>query len=165
MQHRRFIRFDVLTTAVTILLVAGVESPSSAQSPTPETYLELLRSDVRTSKVEILTEALALSEPQSKAFWPIYREYGTELAKLGDRRIAMIKAFAETYGSTTDEQATLFAKDWFALQSDRLKLRKNYFNKVSKAVSPLVAAQFIQVENVIGMLIDIQVAAELPLME
>ena len=165
MQHRSFVRFGVLTTAVTILLVTGMASPSSAQSPTPETYLELLRSDVRTSKVEILTEALALSATQGEAFWPIYREYDTELAKLGDRRIAMIKAFAGTYGSTTDEQATLFAKDWFALQSDRLKLRKNYFNKVSKAVSPLVAAQFIQVENVIGMLIDIQVAAELPLME
>ena len=162
MRLQRFVCFGVLTTAMTVLLVA---TPSSAQSPTPEAYLELLRSDVRSSKVEILTEALALSEPQGEAFWPIYREYGTELAKLGDRRIAMIKAFAETYGSTTDEQATLFAKDWFALQSDRLKLRKNYFNKVSKAVSPLVAAQFIQLENVIGMLIDIQVAAELPLME
>ncbi len=162
MRLQRFVCFGVLTTAMTVLLVAP---PSSAQSPTPEAYMELLRSDVRTSKVEILTEALALSEPQGEAFWPIYREYGTELAKLGDRRIAMIKAFAETYGSTTDEQATLFANDWFALHSDRLKLRKNYFNKVSKAVSPLVAAQFIQLENVIGMLIDIQVAAELPLLE
>ena len=165
MQHRCFVRFGVLTTAVTILLVAGVASPSSAQSQTPEAYLELLRSDVRTSKVEILTEALALSGPQGAAFWPIYREYDTALATLVDRKIAMIKAFAETYGSITDEQATLFAKDWFALHSDRLKLRKKYFNKVSKAVSPLVAAQFIQLENVIGMLIDIQVAAELPLME
>ena len=165
MQHRRFVRFGVLTTAVTILLVAGVSSPSSAQSPTPEAYMELLRSDVRTAKVEILTDALALSATQGEAFWPIYREYGTELAKLGDRRIAMIKAFAETYGSTTDEQATLFAKDWFALQSGRLKLRKKYFDRVSKAVSPLVAAQFMQVENVAGMLIDIQIAAELPLME
>ncbi len=77
----------------------------------------------------------------------------------------MIKAFAETYGSITDEQATQFAKDWFAVHGDRLKLRKKYFDKVSKAVSPLVAAQFIQVENVVGMLIDIQIAAELPLME
>ena len=165
MQLRRFIRFCVLTTVVTILLVAGVASPSSAQSATPEAYLELLRSDVRTAKVEILTEALALSAPQGEVFWPIYREYGTELATLGDRRISMIKAFAEKYGSITDEQATLFAKDYFALHSDRLKLRKSYFNKVSKALSPLVAAQFIQVENVIGMLIDIQIAAELPLME
>ena len=164
MKNRRFVRLGVVTTAV-ILLVAGAAPPSSAQSQAPEAYLELLRSDIRTSKVEILTEALALSEPQGKAFWPIYREYDTALATLGDRKVAMIKAFAESYGSTTDEQATLFAKDWFALQSDRLKLRKSYFNKISKAVSPLVAAQFIQVENVIGMLIDIQVAAELPLME
>ena len=165
MQRSPIVRFGVLTIAVTILLVAGVASPSSAQSTTPEAYLELLRSDVRTAKVEILTEALNLSGQQAEAFWPIYREYGTELAILGDRRIAMIKIFVETYGSTTDEEAALFAKEWFTLQSDRLKLRKKYFGKVSKAVSPLLAARFIQVENLIGMLIEIQVAAELPLME
>jgi hypothetical protein len=31
--------------------------------------------------------------------------------------------------------------------------------------SPLIAARFVQVENVIGKLIDLQIAAELPLME
>ncbi len=165
MRQGRYSRFGMLTAVVATLLVVGTVSPAAAQSSTPKAYLELLRSDVRTSRVEILTEALLLSEPQADAFWPIFREYDTELAKLGDRRVALIKAFAEAYGSTTDEQATLFAKDWFALQSGRLKLRKKYFDKVSKAVSPLVAAQFIQVENVVGMLIDIQIAAELPLME
>ena len=165
MQQGRCFRFGVLTSVLATLLVVGTVSPVAAQSSTPKAYLELLRSDVRTSRIEILTEALLLSEPQADAFWPIFREYDTELSKLGDRRIAMIKAFAKTYGSTSEEQATLFAKDWFALQSGRLKLRKKYFDKVSKAVSPLVAAQFMQVENVVGMLIDIQIAAELPLLE
>ena len=164
MRQGHCFRFGMLATALT-LLVAGTVPPVAAQSSTPKAYLELLRSDVRTSRVEILTEALLLTEPQADAFWPVFREYDTELSKLGDRRIAMIKAFAETYGSITDEQATQFAKDWFAVHSDRLKLRKKYFDKVSKAVSPLVAAQFIQVENVVGMLIDIQIAAELPLLE
>jgi hypothetical protein len=39
------------------------------------------------------------------------------------------------------------------------------FKRVSKATSSLVAARIIQVENLIGMLIDLQVAAELPLVE
>lgn len=147
------------------LALAGLTLPAHAQGTTPETYLELLRSDVRTSKVEILTEALELSEAEGTAFWPIYREYDTELAKLGDRRIALIKTYAATYGTMTDEQLSTFAKDWFAIQQDRLKLRKKYFDRVAKAVSLRVAAQFTQVENVIGMLIDLQIAVELPLIE
>ena len=165
MRNRLSIRSVVLTIVAAAFLIAGTAPPALAQGSTPDAYLELLRSDVRTSKVEILTDALNLAEQEAAAFWPIFREYDTELAKLGDRRVAMVKAFAATYGTTTNEQASLFAKDWFALQSDRLKLRKKYFDKVAKAVSPLVAARFTQVENVIGMLIDIQIAAELPLME
>ena len=140
-------------------------SRAIAQGSTPEAYLELLRSDVRTSKVEFLTGALNLPEQEAAAVWPIFREYDPEPSKLGDRRVATVKAFAKTYGTATNEQASLFAKDWFALRSDRLKLRQSCSDKVAKAVSPLAAARFTQVENVIGMLIDIQAAAELPLME
>ena len=35
----------------------------------------------------------------------------------------------------TDEQVSEFAKESFAIQNDRLKLKKKYFNKVSKAVA------------------------------
>ena len=68
---------------------------------------------------------------------------------------------AAANGDTISE----FAKEWFSIQSDRLKLRKRYFNKVQKAVGVRTATRFIQVENVIGMMIDLQIAAELPLVE
>ena len=55
--------------------------------------------------------------------------------------------------------------DWFAFQSDRLKLLKDTYKKVATANSPIIASRFVQVENVIGKLIDLQIAAELPLME
>ena len=157
-------RHVFVTSICCIALAAVLGLPAFAQA-TPETYLELLRSDVRTARVEILTEALELSDTEGAAFWPIFREYDTELMELGDRRLDLMKSFIASYESITDEQASSFAKESFALQSDRLKLRKKYHGKVSKAVSPKVAAQFIQVENVIGMMIDIQIAAELPLVE
>ena len=40
-------------------------------------YAELLRSDVRASKVAILTELMGLTESEDKAFWPLYREVPT----------------------------------------------------------------------------------------
>ena len=139
--------------------------PTPAQDATPETYLELLRSDVRAERVDLLTEALEMTEQEANLFWPIFREYDTELAALGDRRVALIKAFVGSYDRATDEDVSGFAKEWFALQNDRLKLRKRYFNKATKAVGVRIATRFIQVENVVGMLIDLQIAAELPLVE
>ena len=49
-------------------------------------YAELLRSDVQAQKVAILTEVMGFTEAEDKAFWPIYRDYNTEMAKLGDDR-------------------------------------------------------------------------------
>ena len=106
-----------------------------------------------------------LSNTDAEAFWPIHREYETELSKLGDRRLNEVKRFAENYGSLTPEQVDGFAKEWFSLRNDRLKLRKKYFKRVSKATSSLVAARFVQIDDVIATLIDLQVAAELPLIE
>jgi hypothetical protein len=142
----------------------GLGLPALAQEA-PEKYLELLRSDLRTEKVEIVTEALQLSEADAAAFWPIYRQYETELSALGDRRIALIKQFADAWGAVTDEAASGFADDWFAIQKDRLKLREKYFGRIEKATSSKIAARFTQVENTLGMLLDLQIAAELPLLE
>jgi hypothetical protein len=148
-----------------MVLAAWAATGQSTAAETPEKYLEILRSDVSASKVQILTEALDLSEKDSAAFWPIYRAYDAELAAIGDRRAALVKKFAATYGTTTDEQASSFAKEWFGLQDDRNALRKKYFGKVAKETSSITAARFMQVEHLVGMLIDIQIAAELPLVQ
>jgi len=149
------------------LLVAGafLALPAFAQEGSPEKYLELMRTDIRTAKVALLTDALNLSQTQADAFWPLYREYDTEASALGDRRVAMVKQFAAKYGSLTDTDAAGFMTEWFALQKDRLKIREKYSGKISKAVSSLIAARFLQVDYTLGMLIDLSIAAELPLME
>ncbi len=151
-----------LVVVSTLAIRSGVAVAADA---TPEKYLELLRSDVQTAKVGILTEALNLTQAQADAFWPIHRQYETELSVLGDRRVALIKRFAEKYGTMSDVDADAVAKEWFGLHKERLKLREKYYGKVAKATSNLIAVRFIQVENAIGMLIDLQIAAELPLLE
>jgi len=157
------LRTGLLATIIGLAALAASGRPALAQ--TPEKYLELLRSDVRAAKVEILTEALDLSDKDADAFWPLYRAYEADLATIGDRRVALIKKFAATYGTTTEDAAATFAKEWFGIQDDRTALRKKYFGKVSKATSSIIAARFIQVENLVGMLVDIQIAAELPLVQ
>jgi len=44
-------------------------------------------------------------------------------------------------------------------------LREKYFKKVSKAVSPKSAARFVQVEDRVDMLLNLQLAANLPMVQ
>ena len=148
-----------------VIAAAALGIPALAEDVTVDKYVELLRSDLRTDKVAILTETLALDDAQGAAFWPIYRDYENELAAIGDRRVDLVKRFVTGYGKMTSEEVGTFARDWFAVQQDKLKLREKYFKRVAKATSNVTAARFIQVENVLGMLLDLQINAEMPLIK
>ncbi|MFV1974571.1 MAG: hypothetical protein ACC651_02435, partial [Candidatus Scalindua sp.] len=127
-----------------------------------EAYIELLKSDLRTQKVAVLTEAMKFTDEGSTAFWPIHREYELELSKIIDDRIELIKDYAQNYDNLTNEKAKELARTVFDLEKRRTKLKKKYFKKFEKALSAVVAAKFVQVENQINLLIDLQIASELP---
>lgn len=145
---------------LTIVLLFVLAAPVAAQ----EQYLELLRQDVKTQKVALITEAMSFTDAEGEAFWPIYREYDVESSKLYDGLLATIKDYAANYESMTDEKASELVKASFKFQSDELKLRKKYHGKFEKAISPIRATQFSQIENRISLLIRLQISAQLPIM-
>jgi len=130
-----------------------------------EAYIELLRSDVKTKKVAIITEVMQFTSEEANAFWPVYREYDFEFSKLGDARIALIKDYAQHYKSMTDEKAKELMKEVFKLEGKRTKLKKRYFKKLDRVLASKTVAKFFQLENQINLLIDLQIASELPLIK
>jgi len=127
--------------------------------------IELLRQDLKTGKVALMTANLPLSDSQATTFWPIYREYDNELSKLGDRRIAVLKRYAQTYENVTAMAAGEMMNESFSIQKERTELLEKYYNKVSKALNPIVAARFAQIENQMLTLIDAKLMDEVPLIK
>lgn len=130
-----------------------------------EKYIELLRQDIKKDKVEIITVVMDFTEEQVGIFWPIYREYDLELTKIGDERLALIKDYAEHYQTLTDEKAKELMEKVFQLQQKRVKLRRAYFKKMDKVLPSKVVAKFFQLEHQIILLLDLQIASELPLID
>ena len=109
-------------------------------------YAELLRSDVRAEKVAILTEVMGFTEAEDAVFWPIYREYSVEMAKLGDERMALIADYAKEYATLTDAAADRLATKALDLEARRQATKAKYYDKVKAALSPRTAMRFLQVE-------------------
>jgi hypothetical protein len=126
-------------------------------------YAELLRSDVRAQKVAIITEVMGFTDKEDEAFWPIYREYDLDMAKLGDERVALIAEYAKNYEKVNDELADRLASRALELEARRQELKGQVYQKVKKALSPLTAARFLQVEHQLLLLIDLQIASVLPI--
>ncbi len=113
----------------------------------------------------MMTGALGLTDAEGEIFWPLYRDYNNDLSKIGDERIKLIKDYAENYEAMTEEKAKDLAETSFSLREDKLRLLKKTHKKLSKEVGPIVAARFAQIENQLLMLIDMQIASEMPLVK
>jgi hypothetical protein len=128
-------------------------------------FEEVTRADMRAKHAELISKAMVLSEKEAQAFWPIFRDYERDLMKLNDERLQIYKEYAQYYESLTEEKANELAERSLDWQAGRVKLMRNYYKKFSKALSPKMAAKFLQVENQIWMLMDLQIASELPVVK
>jgi hypothetical protein len=146
-----------------LLVVALLLVSSTAYAQ--DGYIELLRSDIRTEKIAIITEVMQLEGEQSEAFWAVYKEYDHAMSKINDIRVAMIKDYAENFDKITDEKALEIAATWFEFQENRMALRKEYFKEFQEVLPAAAAAKFLQLDHQISLLIDLQVAAAIPLIQ
>jgi len=128
-------------------------------------YVELLRSDVRSQKIAILTQLMELTEAQDKAFWPLYREYDRELTSLSDERVANIQEYAKNYPDVSDAVADKLILKALDIQARRGALLAKYYERMKQTLTPKTAAKFIQIEHQLLALIDLQISASLPIVE
>jgi hypothetical protein len=147
----------------------GAQSPQASEKETKtlnlSAYAELLRSDVRLQKIAILTQLMGFTDAEDAAFWPIYREYDGEMAKLGDERVALIAEYAANYSALTDATAEQLAAKALDLEARRQATKAKYYERIKKALSPRTALRYLQVEQQLLLLIDLQISASLPIVK
>jgi hypothetical protein len=148
-----------------IILILAFINVTALFAQDLDNYVELMKSDISQDKVNIITFNMMFTEKESEAFWPIYKEYESEVKKLGDARFALIKNYADNYMSMTDEKAEKIMDDAFEYREERMELKKELWNTLKDKISPAKAAKFMQLENQVQLLIDLRISAELPLIE
>jgi hypothetical protein len=142
---------------------AATSPAATNQKTNIQAYVQLLRSNVRQQKAEIMGSVMLLSAADAAKFWPIYSEYDAELSKLNDQRIANIHEYALSYAQMTDAKADELVQNALSYQKQRGELLAKYYDRVKQELGAITAARFIQVEHQLLSLIDLQIASELPI--
>ena len=165
----------IMVLALPVLVVTGhaqvspnpAESPATASDGTVDTnireYIELLRSNVRQRKAEVMAAMMQLSAADAAKFWPIYNQYDAELDKLNDLRVANIEEYARTYTQLSDEKADELIKNALTERRQRSELLAKYYERVKQPLGAITAARFVQVEDQLLLLIDLQIDSALPI--
>src|SRR6185436_13201894 len=111
---KRFLTINTIKLAAILVLTAllGLATPAAgagAVNDNIQNYLQLLRSDMNSLKVELVNSIMKLSAADAKKFWPMYRDYENELGKLAINRAEMISEFVQSHQDGSFDNAK--AKD------------------------------------------------------
>jgi hypothetical protein len=130
-----------------------------------QTYVGLLRSDLKVSKRAIIKESMQLDDKQAEVFWPLYNQYDVEQTKLGDEKLALIEAYAHDFLTMNDQKADQLANQSLKIEDQRLALRRKYYDLMKKSLPATVVVRFFQLENQIDLIVGLQIASHLPIIE
>jgi dsDNA-binding SOS-regulon protein len=125
-------------------------------------YIELLRRDVKKLKTEVMGDIMQLDADQATKFWPIYKEFETEYSALGNQVVAVVRKYADSYDRMTDTIADQLANQALSIEEQRNELKKKYYARMKSELGAIMATRFLQVENQLERLVDLQVTAQLP---
>lgn len=146
-----------------LLIAALLAAPSLASEL--DQQIALVRQAHNTDREAMITLNVHFTAAESAAFWPLYREYRKAMQANGDMRLALIKDMAASYESMTDEQADTLLKRHLNIRQDGLDTRRVYAMRFGEVLPGKKVARVMQIEHKMDAAIDMQLAAEIPLIK
>jgi hypothetical protein len=125
--------------------------------------IELTRASIQLRRQAIVTAVMDLAPKEAEAFWPLYREYRLEMAKVGDRVSKLLVQYAEQYDTLTDEQATSIMKEWLTVERAKISVKSKYVSNFQKILPAKKVMRFFQADNKLDAVINAQLASIVPL--
>jgi hypothetical protein len=59
--------------------------------------VQLLKSNLRSQKKQILAANMDLTDAEAEKFWPVYDRYAADLAKVYDTKIELVQEYLDGY--------------------------------------------------------------------
>jgi hypothetical protein len=161
---RRKSKVKKLIVATTLAFALAGTRPASAQNPVDED-IKLFRKDLRSLRKQIIAANMVLSDKEAEQFWPLFERYTQELVVKQDQKYALLKEYAQDYTTMTDEQAEKYIRGRAAVEQAVLEVRLKYLPLFRKVLSGKSTAMFFQLDWRLGLIMDLQLASQTPLIE
>ena len=131
----------------------------------PSSEIELTRSAIQAERQALVTANLGLTEDEGLAFWPVYRDYRVEMARVGDRLVKLITDYAASWEALPDAQASALVRDLLAVQQDALRVKEKFAPRFEKVISAKSVFRFYQIENKLDAFVMMGVVEQIPLVK
>jgi hypothetical protein len=149
--------------------VSAQATPSTTSNDTAKAAtdldIQMVRQDIRDHRKQVLAANMVLTADEATKFWPIYDQYTQEAIKINDSRWELIKSYAASYDTMSDDQASDFMKRSGAIEQQLMALRDKYVPIFEKAVPPKKTALWYQIDRRLDLVLDVQLASMIPVVD
>jgi hypothetical protein len=150
----------IAATALTFALLAGFAAPARAQTSTD---IALTRAEIQKARQTIIAGSMKLTEDEGLAFWPAYRDYRLDMARLGDRLVKVITEFVSAEATLSDEQANRLLDEYLDIKTKEVSVKQKHVKVFRKILPPAKVTRFFQLENKLDAVVNFELAQTIPL--
>jgi Spy/CpxP family protein refolding chaperone len=142
----------------------GQQNGSPIDQESIDQEIAMLRSNLRANRKQVIADNMKLTDSEAEKFWPIYDQYVNELVNINNAKYALVKEYVQNT-NMTEEEADSLTKKWLAVDESVVQLRLKYIPIFRRGLAAKRTALFFQIDRRVQMLIDLQLASLLPLMQ
>ena len=142
---------------------ADAPAGTSAAPPTTDQVIDQFRNDLQAKAADIMAKGLTLSAEQAAKFWPMFEDFQKEQRAIIDEQLKSLVKYHETYKSMTDADALAYANSLLQRDQKIQALRVKYLAMFQKVVPARVAARAIQLDRRLGLVGQVKISSQVPL--
>jgi Spy/CpxP family protein refolding chaperone len=110
-----------------------------------------------------VASTLDLTSAEAKRFWPIYDTYQRNLDLTSRRRVVALEGLLSRDRSMTNLAARNVITELMAVDEAETRSRHTLRNRLMRALPPIKAARYLQLEDKLQAIRDYDVASTVPL--
>lgn len=143
------------------IVFALMALPSFSQTQKDE--VAIFQNAFGIEKRTLIENYMKIDASKAAEFWKLYEAYEASRRELGLKRVENINKYADNYGNFSAESVNAIIKNALTVQKDMTALWGSTYKKMSKVISPVEAAKFIQAEMYIENTIRQALLEKVPL--
>jgi Spy/CpxP family protein refolding chaperone len=164
--------YRTLAYLLALSLVAGA---TQAQEPTQQASattakpanvddaLKALRSDLQSSRADIMAKNMTLTADQAAKFWPVFSAYQKEQNSIMDEQLKGIQKYVDSYDTLDDATALGLMKAHMDRDAKMNALRQKWLGEFQKVLPTKLAVRAMQIDRRLSLAAQMEVASQIPL--
>jgi hypothetical protein len=153
----------LITATIALPAWSADQSAAAVSQANAEQIIADFRNDLNAKSADIMAKTLRLTADEAAKFWPLYQKYQSEQSAIVDGQTGATQRYAEHYADLSDAEALAYVNALLDRDQKIHDLRLKWLAEFQTAVPAATAARAIQVERRLGLVSQVGISSQVPL--